>query len=228
MTSTPVIIQGKDIVSFMRLYSERKTVVPALIPYQTGMSFGVSTDTDSTATKDGTVNSTGAPEYDFSMDFQNNTSVIADKALDAAMGQKKIEAWKVNRARFNEAGECEAWYVQGIISEDSGDNDADAAATRSLTITVDGTPKHGWLKLTDETQEQIDYVFHGLGLVTDAEGETDAKGVADGTAWDNEKDNGMNAGQDAAPATTPTSGAESTTPADPAGSGSGSGAGTGE
>ncbi|WP_204123117.1 phage major tail protein, TP901-1 family [Lacticaseibacillus mingshuiensis] len=184
-------VAGKDVVTFMRRYLTRATAKASLIPYQTGMTFGVSRDSDSTSTKDGPVNSQSSLETDFSVDFINNTSTIADEALDAAISGERIEAWKVNRGRRNATGQCEAWYVQGTISEDTGDNDSDDNATRSLTIAVDGEPKHGWVTLSDEQEELIDYVFHGLGLVAAAD-ETDAKGVGEGTAWESTKDNGTN------------------------------------
>ena len=182
-TKTLAKVKGKDVVTYMRLFSERKTAAASLIPYQTGMSFGVSRNSDSTSTKDGPLSTQGALETDFSVDFVNNTSEIADKALDAAVSGERIEAWKVNRGRRNATGQAEIWYVQGTISEDSGDNDSDSDATRSLTIAVDGEPKHGWAKLSDEQEELIDYVLHGLGIVGVDEDETASSAVGEATNW---------------------------------------------
>lgn len=191
---TLATIKGKDVVTFMRLFKNRKTVGASLIPYQTGMSFGVSRDSDSTGTKDGAQSTQGSLETDFSVDFLNNTSEISDQALDAAISGERIEAWRVNRARRNADGSCETIYVQGTISEDSSDNDNDDNSTRSLTIAVDGEPKRGWAKLADEQEEYIDYVFHGLGIVKDDD-EANKTGVGEGTAWDKDKDAGINADQ---------------------------------
>lgn len=190
-TKTLAKVKGKDIVTYMRLFSERKTAAASLIPYQTGMSFGVSRDSDSTSTKDGKLSTQGDLETDFSVDFVNNTSEIADKALNAAISGERIEAWKVNRGRRNATGQAEIWYVQGTISEDSGDNDSDSDATRSLTIAVDGEPKHGWAKLSDEQEELIDYVLHGLGVVGADEDETTSGAVGEATNWTKD-DYGMN------------------------------------
>lgn len=192
-------INGKDMVTFLRLFEERKTKAASLIPYQTGMTFGFSRDGDSTATKDGAIAAAGTLEVDWSVDFINNTAEISDKILEATLKGKKVEAWKINRARRNASGMCEAWYGQGTISEDSGDNDADADATRSITLAINGEPKHGWVKLPDETEELIDYVMHGLGAVQEADDES--KVSSDAAEW-KDADAGVNASTAASPAST--------------------------
>lgn len=179
-------IKGKDRVTFLRPYKERATMPARLVPYQTSLTFDPSVDTDSTATKDGNVNSIGAVETDWEFEAINSTSEILDKTLAALFAKEKMEIWLVNRARKNADGKYEAWYGQGIVSEDSSDNDADDNSTRDITMTIDGTPKHGWVELSDVQQEEIDYVFYGLGAVTDA----DKTGA--GTAFDESKDAGVN------------------------------------
>lgn len=79
---------------------------------------------------------------------------------------------------------------------------------RDVTFSVNGTPKRGWTTLDDETQEQVDYVFLGVGKVTD----TDKTGG--GTVWDKDVDPGTNTA-DTAPAqsssgTAPAQGGSST------------------
>lgn len=88
--------------------------------------------------------------------------------------------------RQNDKGEYEAWYMQGSVSEDSNDNDADDSSTRDVTFAVDGTPKHGWTAFTAEQQADVDYLFKGLKAVTD---DDEAGG---GTAW-TDADNGTSA-----------------------------------
>ncbi|EKQ18034.1 hypothetical protein LCAUCD174_2043 [Lacticaseibacillus paracasei] len=75
-------------------------------------------------------------------------------------------------------------YMQVTVQEDSSDNDPDDHSTRDVTFSVNGTPKRGWTTLDDETQEQVDYVFLGVGKVTD----TDKTGG--GVQWDSDKDPG--------------------------------------
>ena len=59
--------------------------------------------------------------------------------------------------------------MRGTVTEDSNDNDPDDNATRDVTFTIDGTPKRGWLTLPESAQEEIDYVFRGLGKITSSD-----------------------------------------------------------
>ena len=54
-------------------------------------------------------------------------------------------------------------------------------ANRDVSFAIDGTPKRGWTTLPAEAQEQIDYVFRGLGVVTSAKNDGTDGG---GKAWD--------------------------------------------
>ena len=92
----------------------------------------------------------------------------------------------VRTDRQNDKGEYEAWYMQGSVSEDSNDNDADDSSTRDVTFAVDGTPKHGWTAFTPDQQADVDYLFKGLAAVT---AEDEGGG---GTAW-TDADNGKDA-----------------------------------
>ena len=164
-SSTLAKIQGKDVVTFMRLWKDRATASAALIPYQTGMTFGVSRDGDSTATKDGALSTQGALEVDFSVDFVNNTSVVADQALDAAISGERTEEWRVNRARRNAASQCEAWYRHGTIPQDPGENDSAHHLTRSFTFSLCGHPKHGWGTSPAATDEPTHFIIPRPGRV---------------------------------------------------------------
>lgn len=101
-----------------------------------------------------------------------------------------LESWIVQRKRKNAAGKYFAWYLRATVSEDSNDNDPDDHSTRDVTFAVNGTPKRGWTELSDEQQEEIDYIFRGLGKVTPAEGETPENNG--GAAWNGATDAGVN------------------------------------
>lgn len=179
----PKTLKGVNAVAFARKYSEAASKEAELIPWQTSLSFDPSKDSDSTATKDGPVNSEGSIETDLETEFINNTSAIADAFYDSLFDGEKIEFWIVHKDRVNANGECFAWYMQTTVSEDSNDNDADDNSTRDVSFTVDGTPKRGWVKLSAEQQASVDYVFRGIGVYSDVD-------QGGGTAWDKDSDPG--------------------------------------
>ncbi|WP_125607901.1 phage tail protein [Lapidilactobacillus bayanensis] len=160
-------LQGIDTLAFARKLVEAKTKEGTLIPWQTSLSFDPQRDSDTNPTKDGVVTTSSSVETDFEVEFINNTSAIADAMYDSLFEGDKLEAWIVYRNRRNAAGKYFAWYLQATVSEDSNDNDPDDNSTRDVSFAVSGTPKRGWLELPAQAQEQIDYVFRGLGVVTD-------------------------------------------------------------
>lgn len=105
---------------------------------------------------------------------------------DSLFDGELLDFWILYRKRKNSAGKYFAWYMQVTVQEDSSDNDPDDHSTRDVTFSVNGTPKRGWTTLDDETQEQVDYVFLGVGKVTSLDS------TGGGVKWDSDKDSGTN------------------------------------
>ena len=165
-------LQGKNAVLMARPLEKDHEMEAQLIPYQTGVSFDPSADSDSTATKDGPVNSKSSVETDAGVNFINNNSWIADKLRHSLFDGKTIELWIINqdRLRLNADGstnEAYMYYMRGNVSEDSNDNDADDLSTREISFSIDSTPVDGWGKLSETQRRDFDYVFRGVNKITD-------------------------------------------------------------
>lgn len=174
-------LQGMDTLAYIRLLENASKEPGQLIPYQTSLSFDPQRDSDSTATKSGNVSTSSSLETDFEVEFVNNISKVADDLYESLLKNKKVEAWIVYRKRRNSKGQYFAWYMRGTVTEDSSDNDPDDNSTRDTTFTIDGTPQRGWLTLPDEAEEELAYVFRGVGVV---EGEAKNDGTdGQGLAW---------------------------------------------
>lgn len=180
------VLEGMDVVALARKHSDQATVSGQIIPWQTSLSFDPSVDSDSTVTKDGNVATRSSASTDLEVEFLNNTAAIADVMYDSLFDGELLDFWILYRKRKNAEGKYLAWYMQVTVQEDSSDNGPDDHSTRDVTFSVNGTPKRGWTTLDDETQEQVDYVFLGVGKVTD----TDKTGG--GTVWDKAVDPGTN------------------------------------
>lgn len=173
------ILQGMDTVAYFRLLENAATEKGQLIPYQTSLSFDPQRDSDTTKTKDGGVPTSSSLETEVEVEFVNNISKVADQIYDALLDNEDVEVWIMQRKRKNSEGKYFAWYMQGTVSEDSNDNDADDNSTRDVTFTVNGTPKRGWMTLPSEAQAELDYVFRGIDTVTVAKNDgSDGDGKA--------------------------------------------------
>lgn len=197
-------LQGMDTVAFFRPLSKAKEMEGQLLPWQTSLSFDPQRDSDTNQTKDGVVTTSSSVETDFEVEFINNTSSIADMMYDSLFDGIKLEGWIVYRNRRNAEGKYFAWYMQVTVSEDSNDNDPDDNSTRDTTFSVSGTPKRGWLELPQDAQAQIDYIFHGLGKVTDEDAQGGGTSWRDGDAGTNVPDTGSKPSEPKSVAAAPT------------------------
>lgn len=184
-------LQGIDTVAYVRLLENAAKERGQLIPYQTSLDFDPQRDTDTTQTKQGGVPTTSSLETDLEIEFVHNISKVSDDLMTSLLKNKDIEVWIVYRKRRNTQGKYFAWYMRGIVSEDENENDPDDNSTRDVTFTIKGEPQRGWLTLPDEAEEELSYVFQGIGQVTEQDktgggtafADDDAgKGNADDTA----------------------------------------------
>ena len=160
------ILQGVDTVAYVRLKKNASSQAGQLIPYQTSLDFDPQRDTDTTKTKMGGVPTTSSLETDLEIEFVNNISKISDDLMTSLLKNEDVEVWIVYRKRKNAEGKYFAWYMQGIVSEDKNGNDPDDNSTRDVTFTIKGEPQRGWLTLSDEAEEELAYVFQGIGAIT--------------------------------------------------------------
>ena len=176
------ILQGVDTVAYVRLKKNAASQAGQLIPYQTSLDFDPQRDTDTTKTKMGGVPTTSSLETDLEIEFVNNISKISDDLMTSLLKNEDIEVWIVYRKRKNAEGKYFAWYMQGIVSEDENENDPDDNSTRDVTFTIKGEPQRGWLTLSDEAEEELAYVFQGIGAITGSDTTGGGKAYADADA----------------------------------------------
>ena len=160
-------LQGIDTVAYVRLLENAAKERGQLIPYQTSLDFDPQRDTDTTQTKQGGVPTTSSLETDLEIEFVHNISKVSDDLMTSLLKNKDIEVWIVYRKRRNPQGHYFAWYMRGIVSEDENENDPDDNSTRDVTFTIKGEPQRGWLTLPDDAEEELSYVFQGIGQVTE-------------------------------------------------------------
>ena len=160
------VLQGMNALMYIRLLKNADKEEGQLVPMQTSLTFDPQRKSDSTATKSGNVATTSSIETKLKTEFIDNISKVSDDLYESLIKNERIEVWKINRDRINDKGQYFAWYMRGFVTEDSNDNDADDNSTREVDFTVDGTPKRGWLTLPETAQEELDYVFRGLGTST--------------------------------------------------------------
>lgn len=158
----PEVINGYDVVAFIKKADAPSGTVARLVPYQTSDTFNLKRDSDTTRTKTGNHSKKGTLETEFSLEMLNNNSQQAKEFRDSVVNDEILDVWRVYRKVKNDKGNFKAFYFQVKVTEDNESNPVDDDSTRSLSFTVTEEPAEGYLPLPEEAQEAMEFVFKGL------------------------------------------------------------------
>ena len=176
------ILQGKSEVILFRKKKNAGKESAKLVPYLTSGTINRSRSTNNTETKSGTVHAIGSLSGTASFNFVDAISSVGDDIREAIDNGEKCELWSLRLDRVKD-GKYWTEYAQGYVTQDNSTNATNATATRAVTFTPEGSWKLGWSDMPSDVQQEIDYVFKGVG-VSDA-----------GEAWtDSDKGAGSNEG----------------------------------
>ena len=155
-------VAGTKIVYLYRILSKEATTSARGLAFTTENGRTKSKDSDSIATKDGSIRVPGATESELTA-----TSLLAKgdtlvDELEAAMdANEKIEVWEANLAEPAEEGEnkFKAKYFQGYLTGLEIITNAKDNVEVSLTFGLEGDGKDGDATVTTTQQEIAAYVF---------------------------------------------------------------------
>lgn len=156
------MVQGKRIVYLYRILKNAAKNAATQIAFVTENSRSVSTDTETTVTKDGTVNTPAEPEIEITSTskFAKDDTIIGELE-DAQLNSDTVEIWEVNLDQPVGEGsdKFKGKYYQGLLSEFEQTASAEEAVEVALTFKINGKGAKGDVTVTAEQQEMAAYVF---------------------------------------------------------------------
>lgn len=164
-------VQGIDVILLFRILKEATENPATKLAFQTEHELTETSDTESTATKDGPVNGNGTSETEISC-----TSILArDDEMVKKLRQARrdgdiIEIWEVDVKDKDTQGKYGATYFRGKVTEFSKKPAAEGLTEVSLTFKVDGEGQDGRATLTAEQEEVVQYQFEDTTVRTVPEG----------------------------------------------------------
>lgn len=168
--------QGKDVILMFRDRDKQATESAKRLAYQTTHTVTESTDSDSTVTKDGPVNSKSA----LSTELECEAILSDDKTLELLEASLHegitLEIWSIDMTSETAPGKYSAVYMQGTVSENEVEYSAEDLATASLTFAIDGISKTGEATLSDEDKKEAGYDFVDVIPQTSPDGKMVVKG----------------------------------------------------
>ena len=152
--------KGKNLVLLWRLLDDEKANAGTLMMFQTEHSVEKSSDSDSTVTKTGTIQSTSVMEEEVPF-----TSLVAvddpviewlNEAIDEG---KLLEQWEIDITKEGASGKYPAKYRQGYLTELSTKANAEDDVEVEGTFKTNMKAQKGEATFTMEQLEAVQYQF---------------------------------------------------------------------
>lgn len=162
--------KGKNLVLLWRLLENETTDAGTLMMFQTEHSVEKSSDSDSTVTKTGTIQSTSVMEEEIPF-----TSLVADddpviEWLHEAIDEGKLlEQWEIDISKEAVEGKYPAKYRQGYLTELSTTANAEDDVEVEGTFKTSMKAQKGEATFTMEQLEAVQYQFKDTIKVTEGE-----------------------------------------------------------
>ncbi|MFR7639844.1 MAG: phage major tail protein, TP901-1 family [Allobaculum sp.] len=168
-TAEPV--KGKKIFYLIRRYSKRTQETAKTVAFQTEGSRTMSKDADSVATKDGTIRVPGAGEVEISLtSLVTEGDGVHDDLEEAMESGELMEIWEVNvseKGTDDNADKYKARYHQGYLTSLELSASAEDFAELSQTYSINGMGVKGYVTLTQEQKDIVQYLFEDTAKVTE-------------------------------------------------------------
>ena len=156
-------VQGKKMVYLYRVLENAGTANGAVMAFTTENGRTKSRDTESVATKNGSVRTPGVSEAEITAtSILSKGDTVIDELEKALDNDKIIEIWEVNlleEGTDTNAGKFKAKYFQGYLTELEITSNAEEFTEVSLTFGINGDGADGYATVSDEQQEIANYVF---------------------------------------------------------------------
>lgn len=169
-------VMGVELILLFRDLEEAKTKPATKMALQTEHSVEGSRDSDTTATKDGGVTSSGDVEEEISITtLMARNDPTADFVEEAFYENRTIEVWEIDRGAKNEQGLFKAQYRQGKVTDYARTGSAEDAAEIEFTFKTNGKRQKGYTPLSEEQEEIMQYVFRDTDIYEGAKNEKNAE-----------------------------------------------------
>lgn len=159
-------INGANKVLFARRLSDEKNMDGTRISLQTTHSIEISSDDNTTETKDGNITVAGNPEVELSLEFLGSNDPVVELLEDASMNHDVFEFWEVNFEKPDTGGKYPAKYMQAVVTKFSSDSDADDFNKVKVELKVNGQPKKGSATVDKKTIGDLQYAFKDIPKAT--------------------------------------------------------------
>lgn len=165
-------VNGKDRILMIRVFEDRMKKGASKLALQTKHDWKIEAKSDSTSTKDGTINSAAEPTVTLEINAISSRDDVNLTLKDAVLNSKKLEFWDIDlKGKVTEEGENKgkypAKYAQGYLQSWEVPSEIGKLDELKTEANIDQKPVDGFATLTDEQQQEVQYAFADTTIVTD-------------------------------------------------------------
>lgn len=159
-------VYGKDRFLMFRLYKDRATKAAIKLAFQTTHTWKYEAKSDSTDTKDGSINSPATPVATLDIEAVSSLDEVNKFLADAVLHSEKLEVWDINLADVKGDGKYGATYGQGYLQSWEVPSEVGKLVNLKTAMNIDQIPQDGEVEFTTDQQNQIQYAFTDTKPVT--------------------------------------------------------------
>ena len=158
-------VKGKEIIYLFRVLEDAATATGTVIAFTTENENSASADSDSIATKDGTIQKPGAVSVEITGTaiVLKGDETLGEKLRNAMLHNKLVECWEADLSNPRQsANKFAGTYYQGYLTEWTLTSNAEDFAECNYTFAANGigAPDDGvGVTVTAEQQAIASYVF---------------------------------------------------------------------
>lgn len=158
---------GKNRILMFRQWSKRGEAGATKLALQTKHEWKYEAKSDSTDTKDGTINSPATPAVTLDIEAISSLDDVNTMLKDSVVNQEKLEVWDINLADKKEDGKFGATYAQGYMTSWDVPSEVGKLDELKTAMNIDQIPQDGEATISAEQAKEIQYTFADTAKVAE-------------------------------------------------------------
>lgn len=164
-----MVVKGTKKVLMFRLASERATKAAAKLALQISHTIKYENKTESTMTKDGSVNSSGESTVSIELEALQSDTDTNDLLEYAAINGLTLEVWEIDFTKKADDTKYESKYGTGNLSGWETPAEAEGNASIKTTMNINGKLVKGLATVTAEQELEAKLFFYDTVMDSKAE-----------------------------------------------------------
>lgn len=154
-------IYGKDKILMFRLYSQRSQANAAKLALQTSHTLKYEAKSDSTDTKDGSINSPATPVSTIEINAISSADPVNKMLEQAVLHSELLEVWEIDLSQpvADKPGKYVAKYMQGYLQSWEVPSEVGKLVELKTSMNIDQIPQDGEATLSADQESEIQYAF---------------------------------------------------------------------